>query len=1190
MSYNESYASYSISTYAKGDTGAASTYGDVFVEHTSQDLEAACDGVQCYVACSCKNNGPDDEDGWFSTIAEAQHGNPNAQVYTVTSDIHYSRDSVSTSSLNDLTIATASTTALANQTPISRASTLSSLTIDAPTLKTASTSGTKATCYKKVPCADGYFATEPTSDQREAIEFYEDTSTGITCYKSNYCKDGYTDDISLKKDGTDSYAYDDTLTCYVERTDLKEIEFFVDLYNTDCLYYLDYNIIDSEGDESYNGDVEGKTAKLGIKCGSSTETYTTTVYYDELDEHFEYRCSQGNASLESITIGGQTYEDGDIMTVDVYDEGTYDLPVRLGIRSSDTCNPSCPSGYFPTEADCKNEYAYMYDYAHTCVYDSSSKCYGKGTCPSGYFLGKPSDSDFEYVVQSTSPSGADCYRAVTCVKGKDTNGSCPSGSNQIAYHPTLTCCEELPYYLNLFINGTLNGGSYEYTTTYTVTTESGQGNSSWTVSDLTNANVDLSCNDSYPPTQFKGLTFHHNASASANTKTITGFYCSGLPELEAVGIPSVSLYDGSEITMTVAGQGGRNLHVKINYSTYDPCGQTPGYYARKADCEATITNPNTQVCQTTNASNYRCYEVVKGCNSNNGYYTLESDCKKGSKSYSYAGCQLDSSSGCYKQSYCDTALGYYSLSSDEVVTFSSSYTELTNGTGTKCRTVVGCNESNGYYESLSQLSCSNGYNTYPTELGFTCYKCIEECPTGYFAINPNDYQLIEFSSTTEKLSDGTVCYEPIGCSDDLAGTTRCYTVGSSQFESLGDVFCNGFAPQMMCGTGSGITYYNYYKENPYGLKHNDVMTFKEQTISGSTCYHASTCKSGYTETETDGDCYTYGQLTCYEEEEVDDDCPDGYYYSASRPFMVSMTFSQHASYPNCYKASCNSLNGWGDTCLGGKFEGELINPLGQSDITVSPSATLLPITPNCDSETWNGKTCYKNEVQTIVCPEYYDSLRNCSTSMNYKTTTPTSGTGTCYRATSCKSGYSPTGTGTSCTDNGITCKAIDGWPTDVYFDIDCNNIGDHYTTMDVGCNAAAKCIGTVHLGSSTQTILDLGPHTITDNLVYRADVSMSMQEAVGTELEFQMLTDQTPVPDTRNGIDICCATSSNNLGGAMQIQPCKKLSFKKLNILKGGISIYHENDGGTITLNVSNGTTSKSSTYNVHVTYTAPNF
>ena len=814
MSYNESYADKNLSDYAYGngvDKGAATKYGDVFVEHTSQDLEAACNGVQCYVACSCKNNGPDDENGWFSTIAEAQHGNPNAQVYTVTSDIHYSRDSVSTSSLNDLTIATTSTTALANQTPISRASTLSSLTIDAPTLKTASTSGTKATCYKKVPCADGYFATEPTSDQRAAIEFDEDTSTGVTCYKPTGCKtsDNYQDYYV-----SDYYEEYEGKICYYYPIPNSLDIMFYDLNggaSMDCgLYTVNYEVYNSS-----EGNTVSQWWDLSESLTFDAYYYSGSQYYSMIDEPVTpadirltvdynenyspiYTITQYNVSVNRIYLDGKYYKSGDTINLTVTDDVNgytfTNQPLTLHISYDQGCMNTCPSGYYDTLTSCQSaliaghqcelqsnncykvvetpcpdgyyntedkcrtsitDQGGYYGMHGTCEYDSSSQCYKLYMCPINegeYILSQPPTDVYNYTTESTTPSGKTCYKATSCKSGYTTDDT---GFNCSGF-PGLRCCQELPYYLNLYISGTNNLGFYEYTTTYTVTTESGQGNSSWTVSDLANASVDLSCNGSYPPTQFKGLTFRQNASASANTKTITGYGCSGLPELEAVAINNYTISDGEEYTMNVAGQGASNLHVKINYSAYDPCGQNPGYYARKADCEATITNPNTQVCQTTNASNYRCYEVVKGCNSNNGYYTLESDCTSSlAGSYTTTCVYKD---GCYVRATCPS--GYYSVDPDDYRSYinieSSNNTSPSGGTcyrGTSCN--QGLTPNYGSTENYYLNYIYPGMNYYCSGE----YKGGGSCPTDiwFMVIKHSDDDTPHYQLAYNMTKNGTIC-------------------------------------------------------------------------------------------------------------------------------------------------------------------------------------------------------------------------------------------------------------------------------------------------------------------------------------------------------------------------------------------------------------------------------------------------
>ena len=175
LSHNGSYADDPIAdtaTATNNDFGDATTYGDVFVEISTETMqEVECQGVKCYVACSCNT-----DEGWFDTPAGARNGDTNAEVYTVTSEKHYSLSSVSTSSIDDITISTMSTNA--NQTPITTASTRSMFS--APSLRTASASSTKATCYKKKTCGDmGYY------DDVDDIDgdYFKSDSPTDECYR-----------------------------------------------------------------------------------------------------------------------------------------------------------------------------------------------------------------------------------------------------------------------------------------------------------------------------------------------------------------------------------------------------------------------------------------------------------------------------------------------------------------------------------------------------------------------------------------------------------------------------------------------------------------------------------------------------------------------------------------------------------------------------------------------------------------------------------------------------------------------------------------------------------------------------------------------------------------------------------------------------------------------------------------------
>ena len=145
------------------------------------------------------------------------------------------------------------------------------------------------------------------------------------------------------------------------------------------------------------------------------------------------------------------------------------------------------------------------------------------------------------------------------------------------------------------------------------------------------------------------------------------------------------------------------------------------------------------------------------------------------------------------------------------------------------------------------------------------------------------------------------------------------TSGNTQVVSLS----GGISTMSSSG---GITCYKAACSSGYYLDAPNSTYFTSTSTTGTiglTCYKATGCQSGYSDAGT-GNGDTYHGLTCKKEE-----CPSGYYYSASKPSVTHMIFMSHASNTNCYKPGC---------------------AIGYSS-TINGSAVAE----------WNGYKCYKNK-------------------------------------------------------------------------------------------------------------------------------------------------------------------------------------------------------------------------------------
>ena len=257
--------------------------------------------------------------------------------------------------------------------------------------------------------------------------------------------------------------------------------------------------------------------------------------------------------------------------------------------------------------------------------------------------------------------------------------------------------------------------------------------------------------------------------------------------------------------------------------------------------------------------------------------------------------------------------------------------------------------------------------------GTTCFRGTS-CKTanGYYSSKPNE---TFFNVAT--YSAGTTCYRATSCNEDNMLVTDCYTATNAITHISGNVSCTE-SIYHLCST----SYYHYYEEDLAGSVISRAFDYTSQNINGKTCYHVDGCKSGYTDDEskkkTGGNCYTYGQLTCYE---ADTGCPTGYYSTSP-----NTSFFTTSSSGSCYRATgCNTSAG------------------AFSD--ASSVAEFFSMV----SSTASGTTCYR--------------ATGCNSSSKANTTPPNSAifeykhsarSGiSCYRATGCKDGYTTTDNGTT---------------------------------------------------------------------------------------------------------------------------------------------------------------------------------
>ncbi len=393
----------------------------------------------------------------------------------------------------------------------------------------------------------------------------------------------------------------------------------------------------------------------------------------------------------------------------------------------------------------------------------------------------------------------------------------------------------------------------------------------------------------------------------------------------------------------------------------------------------------------------------------------------------------------------------------------------------------------------------------------------------------------------------------------------------------------------LCSNENGTDVYGYYAEDISTSILNKVFKYSSKTINGQTCYYVdSECKDGYTndasKRKDGGACYIYGDETCYEAEEEDTTCPEdeGYYYSASKPLSLAFTFTAHESKPNCYKASCNTSNGWTARCLG-LIEGGDLSLNSQTDITISPSAVadLTPVVGDCEQETWNGLTCYlPNSTTAPVCPDGYDKTKNYPTYMTYETITTDEGV-TCYKALTCNTGYTQT-SGTCYTDNGLTCCS-DPWATTIYYTIDCSNMPTYAFGSESCTGNVAECRTYVTIGSEGYEIITDRDYSIVEPLTY--GVQIRTQEAV-----LGRLATTFPLRSSRLASDvygfvgdgaICCGDNSN-------LHPCSKMSLYDLYITSSTGKVYNGTGGDTMSVTITDGTESRKDTYNVKINFKVP--
>ena len=626
-----------------------------------------------------------------------------------------------------------------------------------------------------------------------------------------------------------------------------------------------------------------------------------------------------------------------------------------------------------------------------------------------------------------------------------------------------------------------------------------------------------------------------------------------------------------------------------------------GYYSTEAECNNKITSYS-QICERADTNGTTCYRMTAGCNTSFGVYLSTpntsffnvvtpkagtttcyraTSCNTAAGAYisspstTYFNVATSSASGstCYRGTSCNTDAGAFDKKPIQIMNYFN--WNVSKASGSTCYRAISCNTAytNGRMTNTSVFnyaeyeasgrkcykatSCKSGYTetdngttAITPSAGIPCYE--EQCPDGYFDVNPDDYDLISFSSDVQELSDGTKCYKPDGCK--LSLVSQCINVqGIGNSEILGEQICTTQKEYTPCnipipGT-SPVQVYAGYTEDP-GTKMSEAMIIS-QTTSG--CWIATGCKSGWKKSTTQlvsGTCYKYGDFICVKD---DTSCPDGYYYSARQPSTIigsSVTYSKHASYPNCYQTICNSEEGWSDGAC--------------------PIANFV----GCEDNTVNGKTCHRNNSpQLVVCPEGSDVRMDCP-GMNYEPITPISGTfGTCYRATSCKSGYSSDGIGEPCIDNGVTCRSNLGWPSQIEYTIDCDNC--------LSDTAGKSCICEFYYAlTDSTTLYPEGVYTI-DTETYKATMT---GEASGTVFVASLGTPSNP---GLIGAETGIRCESIEAGG-FTAGSCSMMKLNYLMIDDDQYLYISNGKVGTRGFTVNDGATSENVELDIYIKYIRP--
>ena len=245
----------------------------------------------------------------------------------------------------------------------------------------------------------------------------------------------------------------------------------------------------------------------------------------------------------------------------------------------------------------------------------------------------------------------------------------------------------------------------------------------------------------------------------------------------------------------------------------------------------------------------------------------------------------------HNKSYADSNISYSYRKGSTTSTKSYSY-----GTAFKEKTTKG-----------EGIACSNYANCY---VGCSCQSGWTQPSSGEYVWATDAYYTGVNAMSVSSVSDVTSLID---------GKSAQSTSGDTQVVSLS----GGISTMSSSG---GITCYKAACSSGYYLDAPNSTYFTSSSTTGTiglTCYKATGCQSGYSDAGT-GNGDTYHGLTCKKEE-----CPSGYYYSASKPSVTHMIFMSHTSNTNCYKPGC---------------------AIGYSS-TVNGSAVAE----------WNGYKCYKNQ-------------------------------------------------------------------------------------------------------------------------------------------------------------------------------------------------------------------------------------